>query len=131
MNIDDGTYALALQNALAELRGVSSEVQTSFILDAKANLIAGDTEILNVGVEKAVTSLQGIMEKADSIGGLHSLVVESSKGFVHISSISDMYLAFVTSKKADIKYLQTLANVLIPTITKLLDIINPTPLKWG
>jgi hypothetical protein len=69
------------------------------------------------------------LEKADTIGGLNSLVVEGSKGNVHISCVNDMYLTMIASKNADVKYLETVTRVLIPTVIKLLDNLGPTPLR--
>ena len=122
-------YAFALKNALTEIRNVCPDVQTCFLFDKDATVIAGDAETPEATLERVVSSLEGILEKVDTIGGLNSLVVECSKGNVHISCINDMYLTMVASKKADMKYLETVARVLIPTVIKLLDSLGPTPLK--
>ncbi|MCW3985767.1 MAG: hypothetical protein NWE91_05095 [Candidatus Bathyarchaeota archaeon] len=122
-------YAFALKNALTEIRNVCPDVQTCFLFDKEATVIAGDAETPEATLERVVSSLEGILEKVDTIGGLNSLVVECSKGNVHISCINDMYLTMVASKKADMKYLETVARVLIPTVIKLLDSLGPTPLK--
>ncbi len=123
------TYAFALGNALAEIRNVCSDVQTSFIFDKEATLVAGDNETSEATLDRVVGSLEGILEKGDTIGGLNSLVIEGSKGNVHISCVNDMYLTMISSKNADMKYLETVARVLIPTVIKLLDNIGPAPLK--
>lgn len=122
-------YSFALRNALTEIRNVCPDVQTSFLFDKEATIIAGDAETPEATTEKVVKSLEGILEKADTIGGLNSLVIEGSKGNVHISCVNDLYLTMVTSKKADMKYLKTVARVLIPTVIKLLDNLSPTPLR--
>lgn len=122
-------YAFALKNALTEIRNVCPDVQTCFLFDKDATVVAGDAETPEATLERVVSSLEGILEKVDTIGGLNSLVVECSKGNVHISCVNDMYLTMVASKKADMKYLETVARVLIPTVIKLLDSLGPTPLK--
>lgn len=123
------TYAFALKNALTEIRNVCSDVQTCFLFDKEAAVVAGDAETPEATIEKVVRSLEGILEKADTIGGLNSLVIEGNKGNVHISCVNDMYLTMITSKNADMKYLETVARVLIPTVIKLLDSLDPTPLR--
>lgn len=123
------TYAFALKNALTEIRNVCPDVQTSFLFDKKATVVAGDAETPEATTERVVKSLEGILEKADAIGGLNSLVIEGSKGNVHISCVNDMYLTMIAAKNADMKYLETVARVLIPTVIKLLDSLGPTPLK--
>jgi len=128
--MNNEAYAFALQNALTEIRNVCPDVQTSFLFDKDATVIAGDAETPEATVERVVGSLEGILEKADTIGGLNSLVIEGSKGNAHVSCVNDMYLTMITSKKADMKYLETVARVLIPTVVKLLDSLGPAPLRY-
>jgi len=123
------TYAFALRNALTEIRNVCPDVQTSFLFDKEANIVAGDAKTPEATMERVIGSLEGILDKADTIGGLDSLIVEGSKGNVHITCVNDMYLTMIASKSADMKYLETVARVLIPTVIKLLDNLGPTPLR--
>ena len=122
-------YTLALKNALTEIRNACPDVNSSFLFDTKATIIAGDSETSEDVLEKVAKSFEGILEKADTIGGLNSLVIEGSKGNVHISCVNEMYLTMIASKGADMRYLETVARVLIPTVMKLLDSLGPTPLK--
>lgn len=122
-------YALALKNALTEIRNVCPDVQTSFLFDKEATLVAGDSETPETTLGRVVESLEGVLDKAETLGGLNSIVIEGSKGNVHISRVSDMYLTMVASKDADMRYLETVARVLIPTVIKLLDSLDPTPLR--
>jgi predicted regulator of Ras-like GTPase activity (Roadblock/LC7/MglB family) len=123
------TYAFALKNALTEIRNVCPDVQTSFLFDKEASVVARDAETPEATIERVAKSLEGILEKSDTIGGLNSLVIEGSKGNVHISCVNDMYLTMIASKQVDMKYLETVARVLIPTVVKLLDSLGPTPLR--
>jgi predicted regulator of Ras-like GTPase activity (Roadblock/LC7/MglB family) len=123
-------YSIALKNALLEIKNICPDVSTSFLFEKDGTIIAGDNETSEVPVEKAVGALEGIFEKTETIGGLDVLVVDGQKGKVHISCVNDMYLALVTSKSADMTYLQTVSRVLIPTVIKLLDNITPTSTKF-
>jgi hypothetical protein len=71
------------------------------------------------------------MNESEGIGGIEGITLEGSKGRLNISSMGDIYLLTVTPKKADINYINTVTRVLIPTMLKLLDKINPASLKWG
>jgi predicted regulator of Ras-like GTPase activity (Roadblock/LC7/MglB family) len=122
-------YALALKNALTEIRNACPDVQTSFLFDKDATLVAGDSETPEATLSKAVESLEGVLAKAETLGGLNSIVIEGSKGNVHISHVNDMYLTMVASKNADMRYVETVGRVLIPTVLKLLDSLGPTPLR--
>lgn len=122
-------YAFALSNALTEIRHVCPDVQSSFLIDKDATVVAEDAETPKATVAEVVKSLDGILDKADTIGGFNALLVEGTKGNVHISSVKDMYLAMVTSKKADLQYVETVARVLIPTVVELLDNLGTAPLE--
>lgn len=121
-------YAFALQNALTEIKKICPDVRTSFIFDKEAAVVAGDAETPETTFEKVVKSLGGILDKADVIGGLDSLVVEGTKNSVQISCVDDVYLTMIVSKKADMRYVETVGRVLIPTVIKLLNNLSPTPL---
>ncbi|MCW4051847.1 MAG: hypothetical protein NWE78_01390, partial [Candidatus Bathyarchaeota archaeon] len=122
-------YASALSNALTEIQNICPEVKTSFLFDKKANIVAGDVGTPTATVDSVTSSLETVMENSETIGGIDSLIVEGSKGSVHITSVNDKFLAMIALKHADTKYLQTVSRVLIPTIMKLLDNLNPTSLK--
>ncbi len=123
-------YAVALTNALTEIRNVCPDVQTSFLFDKDATLVAGDSEAPEATLHRVVGSLEGILNKSETLGGLNSLAIEGSRGNVHISCVNyHLYLMMVTSKDADMRYVETVARVLIPTVMKLLDSLNPTPLR--
>jgi hypothetical protein len=101
------------------------------MFEEDGEIIAGGEDISEKTIKRVGDSFNGIMEKADAIGGVEGIVLEGSKGRVNITSMNDFYLLTATSKKADMKYVNTVTRVLIPTILKLLEKINPAPLKWG
>jgi hypothetical protein len=82
-------------------------------------------------VVQVVDAFGDILEKADAIGGVECMTLECSKGRVNVSCIDNLYLVTVTSKKADVNYVNIVTRVLIPTVLKLLEKIHPAPLKWG
>lgn len=122
-------YTEALNNALTEIRKICPEIRNSFIFTKDGAIIANDEETPEDMMEKTINSLESILEKEDTIGGLHDYVLTGTTGTMHISQVNDMYLAMVTSRSADVKYLQTVAHVLIPTVLKVLQNVTPAPLK--
>ena len=122
-------YEIAMRNALTEIGNVCPDIQASFLFNKEAEVVAGDAETPEESIEKVANSLEAILNKADSLGGLNSLIIEGSNGNVHLSSVNDLYLTMITSKTADMKYVETVARVLIPTVMKLLDNISPTPIS--
>jgi predicted regulator of Ras-like GTPase activity (Roadblock/LC7/MglB family) len=124
-------YSTVLRNALTEIKNICPDVQASFLFDKEGTIIAGDTESPEVPFEKTVNTMETLLDKAETIGGLDSLVINAQKGKVHVSCVNDMYLAMVTDKNIDMTYLQTVSRVLIPTVIKLLDniITIPAPIE--
>lgn len=123
----DETRSFALETTLNEIRNACPNIQASFLLDKEANIIARDSETSEADVEQISELLDAMLEKADAIGGLDALVIEGSKGNVHLSSIEDMYLTLVAPKKTDMENLQTIPRVLIPTVIKILDTLPTSP----
>jgi len=122
-------YTSALKNALNEIRKVCPGINNSFMFRENGEIVAGDENTPEKTMTRVVDSFDGILEKAEAIGGFDGITLEASKGKVSVSCISDFYLVTVTSKKADMNYVNTVTRVLIPTILRLLEKICPTPLK--
>ena len=125
--MDKDTYVTTLRNTLTEVRNICSDISCSFIFAKEGMVVAGDERSTEIPVEKTVTAFQSLMEKAIAIGGLHTMIVNGSKGNVHISSVDGMYLVIAASKNADMVYIHSIANVIVPTVLKLLRSIVPAP----
>lgn len=117
-------YASALRNALTEMRNICPSVSSSFILKEDGSVVAVDAQTDEIQVEKSVHSFQSILENDPEI-----YIVEGEKGKIYLSRAGDMYLTSITSKNADIQYIRSMANVIIPTILKLLENFFPAPAK--
>lgn len=128
--MSEEVYVTALKNTLTEIKNISPNVKHSFIFTDDGTIVARDEDIENISLKKTVHFFQHLVEKADSIGGLNSLAINGEKGKLYISRVNDMYLAVTTSANADVTYLQSIVNVIVPTILKLLKTIAPTPLKF-
>ena len=127
--IDEETYSFALKNALTEIGNICPEVKLSFIFNQEGKVLA-EAQKGKYNVEKIVSDFEEIFQKSHVVGGINSLTIDAKKGKVIISNIQEgVYLATVTSKNVDMKYLETVSRVLIPTVLKLLEKIAPAPLK--
>ena len=127
--MNDEVYSFALKNTLNEIQNICPDIKNSFIFREDGEIIAGDENTPEKTIVKVMDSLDGILEKADAIGGVNSITLESSEGRVNVSCMNDLYLVTVTSKNADKNYVNTVTHVLIPTVLKLLERITPAPLK--
>ena len=125
-------FVTALKNSLKEIRNICPDIKCSFLFTKDGTIVAEDALTDDIAMEKAVSPLQNIAEKAAMIGGLDSFLIDGSKGKVYISFANDMYLAMFMSKDADMLYLRSVTHVIIPTILKLLESVSPyltTPTK--
>jgi len=128
-NMDNEVYSFALKNTLNEIQNICPDIKNSFMFKEDGEIVAQDENTPQNVVVHLIDSFDGILEKADAIGGIEDITLDGSKGKVTISCMNDIYLVTVTSKKADMNYVNTVTHVLIPTILRLLDKINPAPSK--
>jgi len=129
INMDDEVYSFALKNALNEIQKICPDIRNSFMFKEDGEIIAADENTPERTIVNVVNALDGLLEKANALGSIEFVALESSKGKVNLSCINDYYFVTVTSKKADLNYVNTVTRVLIPTIIKLLEKIGPAPFK--
>jgi len=132
--MNEEVYTVALKSALTEIKKVCPDIKTSFILLKDGTIVAQDEEAIDPNVESAANSLQSLVEKAASVGGLDGVVMDGEKGKVYVFCVNGMYSIMALSKHVDLPYLRALTGVILPTIVKVLDSITseatpPTPLK--
>lgn len=128
--IDEEIYSFALKTALTEMKNLCPDVTHSFIFSCDGEIVAGDDTTDNKTMTRVVNSFNGLWDKADSIGGIDSITLQANKGRVQVSHLNKkLYMLLVTSKKADMTYINMVSRVLIPTIVKILEKLNPTSLK--
>jgi len=127
--MDNEAYTFALKNALNEIRNVCPDITNTFMFREDGEIIVGDENTSKKTMVHVVNAFDGIFEKADAIGGVECITIEGSNGKVNVSWLNDLYFVTVTSRKADMNYVNTVTRVLIPTVLRLLEKICPTPLK--
>lgn len=127
--MNEDPTAVALNNALTEIKNACPEILHSFIFTKDGTLVAKVSETDEKTIEQMIGSFQSLTEKADTLGSLKAFHVNGKKGKVMLSIVNDMYLALATSKNADTTYLHSLTHVIIPTILKLLETLTPTSLQ--
>jgi len=104
-------------------------ITNTFMFMEDGEIIVGDENTSQKTMVHVVDAFDGVFEKADAIGGVECITIEGSNGRVNVSWLNDLYFVTVTSRKADMNYVNTVTRVLIPTVLRLLEKICPTPLK--
>jgi hypothetical protein len=127
--MDNEAYTFALKNALNEIRNICPDITNAFMFREDGEIIVGDENTSQKTMVHVVDALDSIFEKADAIGGVECITIEGSNGRVNVSWLNDLYFVTVTSRKADMNYVNTVTRVLIPTVLRLMEKICPTPLK--
>lgn len=121
--MSDEVLAFALRNTLNEIEHACPSVSHTFIFkDTK--ILASDENTTEETINSAVNAFNAIAEYAKVIGGIESATLQCTNGQVNITRISDFYMTTVTSKETDEKNVNTLIQVLIPIVLKLLGKIH-------
>jgi len=126
---DKEVYSIALRNTIDEMRNACPDIQHAFVFTETGEIIAGDVDTSEKVMIRVIDAFDGIMERAEAIGGIEAITIEGDKGTVTLSRFGENYLITATSEKANMKYVGTLARVLIPTVLKVLEKLSPTPTK--
>jgi len=127
--MDNEVYSFALKNALDEIRNTCPDVISTFIFREDGEILAGDQTTSENTFVKVVDALDCLLEKKEALGDLERAIFEGEKNRACVSRVDGLYLVTVASKNADTKYLDSFTRVLIPTVLKLLEKIQPVPPK--
>jgi hypothetical protein len=127
--MDTDVYSFALKNALNEIHNICPDIKSAFIFREDGKIVAGDDSTAENTVVRVIDAFDGVFEKADALGGVESINLDSSRGRLSVSCLNDLYLVTVTTRKADMNYVNTVTRVLIPTVLKLIEKISPAPLN--
>jgi hypothetical protein len=125
--MENELYSFALKNTLQEIQNACPQVTSNFIFkDGK--ILAKNKNTEQEATTKTIEAFDAITERADPIGDLENITIQSTEGKVNIAAIEDFYLTTVSSKEADEKYVNTLTRILIPIVIKLSEKIQPASL---
>jgi hypothetical protein len=117
-------YAFALKSALDEIQNACPDVTSNFLFkDGK--IIAKNENTEDENATQTITAFDAVTERADVIGEVESLTIQTAEGKVNIAATNDFYLTTVSSKEADEKYVNTLTRILIPIVIKIAEKIQP------
>jgi hypothetical protein len=127
--MDSEIYSFALRTTLNEIQNLCPDIKNSFIFREDGEVVAGDGNTPEKTIVRVIDSFDGILEKAEALGGVEGITLESSKGRVNVCRMNGFYLVTVTMANADKNYVNTITRVLFPTVLKLVEKINSAPFK--
>jgi hypothetical protein len=123
--VETDDYSLILKNTLNDITNLCPAIRSIFLFREDGHLICGGDGTQEDAAVKTVDVLNDIFEKGQTSGGVQSIALESAEGTLNVSRVTDFYLVTVVPQEADIKYITTLTNALLPTVLKLIEKINP------
>jgi len=122
-------YAIALSNAMTEIKKAYPDIKNSFIFTKNGTVITGDQETDETTINNVLESFENLKEEAKAIGNLKSFRITGKNGKLTLSNIKDMHLLLATSKNADKNHIHAITHVIIPTILKTMETFAPTHLQ--
>ncbi|MBN1244772.1 hypothetical protein JXA31_04185 [Candidatus Bathyarchaeota archaeon] len=122
--MNNEVYALALKSTLQEIQNACPDVTSNFIFN-DGKILAQDKNTNEETATQTIAPYNAIAERADILGGLETITIQSAEGKVNITTINDFHLTTVSSNEADEKYVNTLTRILIPIVIKLVEQIQP------
>ena len=117
-------YAFALKSTLDEIRDACPDVTSNFIFQ-NGKILAKDKDTTEETATQTIKAFDAITERADTIGDVEAITIQTPEGKVSIATMNDFYLTTASSKEADEKYVNTLTRILIPLVIKLVEKIQP------
>jgi hypothetical protein len=93
-----------------------------------SEITASDESTPEKSMVRIIDALDGLLEKAETMGGIELVTIEGSKGGASLSHLSNQYLITITSENAD-KSVNMMTRSIVTTVLKLLEKISPAPLQ--
>jgi sporulation protein YlmC with PRC-barrel domain len=117
-------YAFAIKSALDEIQNACPDVTSNFVFK-NGKLVAKSKNTEKENATQTITAFDAITERAETIGEVENLTIQTAEGKINIAATNDFYLTTVSSNEADEKYVNTLTRILIPIVIKLAEKIQP------
>jgi predicted regulator of Ras-like GTPase activity (Roadblock/LC7/MglB family) len=115
----------ALKTTLSEIKTACPQVSTTFIFGKDKNIIAQDESTDENTLANAIQAFNALNQRAIKTGGIESVTFRGTKKQTTITRINNFYFAAVTSKEVDEKTLNIITHVLVPTILKTVETLQP------
>lgn len=129
--MSDEIYTFALKNTLNEIRNACPTVTQAFIFTENAEIISADENTDDATLHSAANAIKAIIQRADAVGGIDAVTFNNTNGKTHITHIGNFYLTTITSKETDENYINSLTQVLVPVVLKLVAKIHNASTDYG
>ena len=122
-------YMLALKDTLDSMTNSFSNIRNAVIFNENGDVIATDNNTSEDTAVRTVDALDEILDKFNLLDSLENIVLEGTEGWLKVSRFDDLYLVTTFSTRTNLDQASALADVLVPTVLKVLRRVNHTPVK--
>jgi len=122
--MDRDLRSFSLKSTLDEIRNLCPDLNGAFMFAEDGEIIASDESTPENSMVRIIDALDGLLEKAQTIGGIELVTIEGNKGVASLSHMSNDYLVTITNEKAD-KNVNMMTRSIVTTVLKLLEKISP------
>ena len=122
-------YMLALKDTLDSMTNSFSNIRNAVIFNENGDVIATDNNTSEDTAVRTVDALDEILDKTDLLDSLENIVLEGTEGWLKVSRFDDLYLVTTFSTRANLGQASALADVLVPTVLKVLRRVNLVSVK--
>jgi len=115
--------SFALKSALEEVRNLCPDISSVFMFTEDGEITASDQGTPEASIVRIIDALDGLLEKAETMGGIELVTIRGNRGEANLSHISHEYLTTVTTEKAD-QNVNLMTRSIITTVLRLLEKMN-------
>jgi len=114
-------YSNPLQIVLDEFKTLSPETTNVLIFKKNGQTIANTKTTNEDQTKKLIANFGKISLQAQSIEGVECLTIQTGESQLNITAMGNLYLATVSSRKANQEIVKSLTRVVVPTIAHFVD----------
>jgi predicted regulator of Ras-like GTPase activity (Roadblock/LC7/MglB family) len=122
--MNDDLQAFALKNTINEIKNACPDVSHAFIFNNDGTILTKDADTDEQTALRAVSAMNAVAMKANTIGGLESATFYSTNDRAHVFKVNDYCLALVDSEEQDGEDSTCMARILISAVLKLTEKIS-------
>jgi hypothetical protein len=115
----------ALEDTLNEIKKVCPEISSTFIFRKDKKILAKDEKTDQATIHRTMEAFSALNEKAAASGGLESATFYGTNSQATIVRVNNLCFATVATREAGEKTLNALTHVLVPTMLRLVETIQP------
>ena len=122
-------YTLALKDTLDGMTHTFPNIKNALFFNESGDIIAMDDKTSEESAVHTVDALDEILDRTDILGSLENVALEGTEGWLNVSRFDDLFLVTTVPSKADLERATAFADVLVPTVLKVLRRVHLAPVK--